>query len=145
KISGSLAYVFAKQGLISFDYSKKDYSKTQFKPESDAFFADQNALMSNVFTSAATYRLGGEYKHKQFSFRGGYRFEESPYADGLTVGDLNGFSLGLGYNFGNTKLDLTYDESERSFATPLYNIGLIETASINRKNSNITLSLSFNI
>lgn len=145
KISGSLAYVFSNKGLISFDYSKKDYSKTQFKPESDAFFADQNALMSNVFTSAATYRLGGEYKYKQFSFRGGYRFEESPYADGVTVGDLNGFSLGLGYNFGNTKLDLTYDESERSFATPLYNIGLIETASINRKNSNITLSLSFNI
>lgn len=145
RISGSLAYVFSKQGLISFDYSRKDYSKTKFKPESDVFFSDQNEVMSNVFTSAATYRLGGEYKVKKWSLRGGYRFEESPYADGVTVGDLNGFSLGLGFNFGNTKLDLTYDQSERSFETPLYNVGLIDTASINRKNSNITLSLNFNI
>ena len=145
KVSGSLAYVFGNQGLISFDYSKKDYSKTKFKPESDAFFADQNEVISNVLTDASTYRIGGEYKVKQLSFRGGYRFEESPYANGVTVGDLNGFSLGLGYNFGNTKLDLTYDESERSFETPLYNFGLVETATIDRKNSNITLSLSFNI
>lgn len=145
KITGSLAYVFAKQGLISFDYSKKDYSKTEFRPTNDAFFADQNNIISNVFTDAATYRFGGEYKVKQLSFRGGYRFEESPYADGVTVGDLNGFSLGLGYNFGNTKLDITYDEAERSFETPLFNVGLTDTVSIDRKTSNITLSLSFNI
>lgn len=143
KITGSLAYVFAKQGLISFDYSKKNYANTKFKPEID--FTDLNSGISNVLTDASTYRIGGEYKHKQFSFRGGYRFEESPYADGITVGDLNGYSLGLGFNFGNTKLDVTYDQSERSFATPLYNVGLIDTATIDRTNSNITLSLSFNI
>ncbi len=145
KLTGSLAYVFGKQGLISFDYSRKDYSKTKFRPTSDTFFADQNDLMSNILTDAATYRLGGEYKYEQFSFRGGYRFEESPYVNGLTIGDLNGYSLGIGYNFGNTKLDVTYDRSERTDATPLYNIGLIDTANIDRTNSNITLSLSFNI
>jgi len=32
KITGSLAYVFAKQGLISFDYSKKGYGNTEFTP-----------------------------------------------------------------------------------------------------------------
>ncbi|GAA4900887.1 outer membrane protein transport protein [Flaviramulus aquimarinus] len=143
KITGSLAYIFAKKGLISFDYSKKNYGNTKFKPESD--YTDLNAGIGNVLTDAATYRIGGEYKHKQFSFRGGYRFEESPYEDGVTVSDLNGYSLGLGFNFGNTKLDITYDQSERSFATPLYNVGLIDTASIDQTNSNITLSLSFNI
>ena len=145
KITGSLAYVFSKQGLISFDYSKKDFSKTEFRPTNDAFYADQNNIMSNVFTDAATYRVGGEYKVKQWSFRGGYRFEESPYLNGVTVGDLTGYSLGLGYNFGNTKLDITFDESDRSFETPLFNSGLVETATIDRKISNITLSLSFNI
>lgn len=145
KVTGSLAYIFGQKGLISFDYSTKDYSKTEFRPTSDPAFADENNFIGNTLTDAATYRFGGEYKHKQFSFRGGYRFEESPYANGLTVGDLTGYSLGLGYNFGNTKLDLTYDQSERSFETPLYSIGLIDTVSIDRTNSNITLSLSFNI
>ncbi len=145
KLSGSLAYVFGKQGLISFDYSRKDYSNTKFKPESDSFFADQNNAISNILTDASTYRLGGEYKVNQFSFRGGYRFEESPYKDGVTVGDLTGYSLGLGYNFGNTKLDLTYDQSERSFETPLYKVGLTDAVFIDSTNSNVTLSLSFNI
>lgn len=143
KITGSLAYVFAKQGLISFDYSKKDYGNTKFTPESD--YTGLNNAISDVLTDASTYRFGAEYKHKQFSFRGGYRFEESPYLDGITVGDLTGYSLGLGYNFGNTKLDITYDKWERTDATPLYNVGLTDTASIDKENSNITLSLSFNI
>ena len=143
KITGSFAYVFGKQGLISFDYSKKDYSKTKFKPETD--YRDLNAGINNVLTDASTYRIGGEYKHKQFSFRGGYRFEESPYLDGVTVGDLTGYSLGIGYNFGNTKLDITFDEASRTNETPLYNIGLTEAATVDKVNSNITLSLSFNI
>tara|TARA_R110002096_G_scaffold17720_4_gene61156 strand:+ start:11360 stop:12823 length:1464 start_codon:yes stop_codon:yes gene_type:complete len=143
KVTGSLAYVFTKQGLISFDYSVKDYSKTQFKPTGD--YTALNNDINNVLTSASTYRLGGEYKVKQVSFRGGYRFEESPYVDGFTVGDLTGYSLGLGYSFGNTRLDLTYDSWNRTDETPLYNVGLTDTVSIDRNNSNLTLSLSFNI
>ena len=74
-----------------------------------------------------------------------YRFEESPYIDGVTVGDLTGYSLGIGYNFGNTKLDVTYDQASRTNETPLYNVGLTDAAIIDRVNSNVTLSLSFNI
>ncbi|WP_142783508.1 OmpP1/FadL family transporter [Changchengzhania lutea] len=144
KVTGSLAYVFG-QGLLSFDYSRKDYSATEFRPTSDAFLADENAKMNDILTTAQTYRLGGEYKHQQFSFRGGYRFEESPYKDGVTIGDLTGYSLGLGYSFGRTKLDVTYDRSSRTFETPLYNVGLTDSAFIDRTNSNITLSLSFSI
>ncbi len=145
KLTGSLAYVFGEQGLISFDYSRKDYSATKFKPTSDSYFASQNNLISSNLTEASTYRFGGEYKYKQFSFRGGYRFEESPYKDGVTVGDLNGYSLGLGYNFGNTRLDITYDQAERDSQYQLFNKGLIDKANINNKNSNVTVTLSFNI
>lgn len=143
KVTGSLAYVFGQQGLISFDYSRKDYGSTKFKPEND--FSGANNDISNLLTDASTYRIGGEYKHKQFSFRGGYRFEESPYLDGVTIGDLTGYSLGIGYNFGNTRLDVTYDQSNRTNQTSLYNVGLTDAATIDRTNSNLTLSLSFNI
>lgn len=145
KITGSLAYIFGQQGLLSFDYSRKDYSTTKFKPTSDAFFADQNNAISNVLTDASTYRFGGEYKVKQVSLRGGYRFEESPYKNGLTVGDLTGYSLGIGYSFGNTKLDISYDQANRTNETPLYSVGLTNAAVIDKTNSNVTLSLSFNI
>lgn len=145
KITGSLAYIFGKQGLISFDYSKKDYSKIKFKPTSDPDFSYQNNLISNDLKSTSTYRIGGEYKHKQFSFRGGYRMEESPYKNDSTIGDLTGYSLGLGYNFGNTKLDLTFDTSERETDYQLFNVGLTDSANLDSKNTNLTISLSFNL
>ncbi len=145
KISGSLAYVFGNKGLLSFDYSRRDYSNIEFKPEDDLFFRSQNEVINNIFKVANTYRFGGEYKHKQFSFRGGYRFEESPYEDESFVGDLTGFSLGLGYNFGNTRLDLTYDQAERTVNNSLYSVGLTDAAKVDSINSNVTLSLAFNL
>ena len=60
-------------------------------------------------------------------------------------GDLTGFSLGLGYNFGNAKLDIAFDQSDRSINHPLYANGLTDTAHVDSKISNITLSLGFNL
>lgn len=145
KITGSLAYVFGEQGLLSFDYSRRNYKNTEFRPANDAFFSAQNAIMEDIFKIANTYRFGGEYKYKQFSFRGGYRFEESPYKDDSFYGDLTGYSLGLGYNFGNTRVDLTYDQAERTINNELFSVGLTDAATLDTSNSNITLTLGFNL
>ncbi len=145
KFTGSLAYIFGADGLISFDYSRKNYSKAKFKPTSDNYFAAQNNIINDNLKAASTYRIGGEYKYKQFSFRAGYRFEESPYENESTIGDLTGYSLGLGYNFGNTRLDLTYDTSERDTRYQLFDAGLTDSVNLNSNRDNITLSLSFNL
>ena len=129
----------------SLDYSVKDYSKTKFKPENETYFSDLNQFMSNTLTTATSLRLGGEYIINQFSLRGGYRYEQSPYEDDEIVGDLTGFSLGLGYNFGNTKLDLAYDRAQQDRNQSLYNVGLTDRANINNTTSNITLTLGFNL
>lgn len=49
KLTGSLAYIFGKQGLISFDYSRKDYGNTKFKPTNDysGLNNDMNSLLTN--------------------------------------------------------------------------------------------------
>lgn len=145
KFSSSIAYVFGQKGLISFDYSTKDFSNTKFKPTSDIYFNQQNNAMSNLLTRASTYRIGGEYKIKQFSLRGGYRFEESPYKDGERVGDLTGYSFGLGYDFGNTVLDLAYSNSKQERNDQFFDVGFTNAANIDRTNSNVTLSLSFKL
>ncbi len=145
KITGSLAYVFGEQGLISFDYSRKDYGNIKFKPTSDLYFSQQNNIISDQLKVASTYRIGGEYRIKAMSLRGGYRIEGSPYEDEASYGDLNGFSLGLGYNFGNIKLDLAFDQSNRAIDNQLYNVGLINAATVDSKNSNVTLTLGFSL
>lgn len=145
KYTGSLAYLFGDRALLSFDYSYKDYSETKFKPKDDPAFAFQNDLMQQDLKGASIFRLGGEYRIMDWSLRGGYRFEESPYTNESTIGDLTGYSVGLGYNFGSIKLDLAYDAFERDTAPRLYQTGLTDRAYIDRNNSNVTLSLSFGI
>ncbi|QXP77953.1 MULTISPECIES: OmpP1/FadL family transporter [Winogradskyella] len=145
KITGSLAYVFGKTGLLSFDYSLKDYSNTKFKPTSDVVFSSINNTISNTLDTAASYRLGGEYRYKQVSFRGGYRIEESPYKDDGFYGDLKGYSLGLGYDFGNLNLDLAFSQSERDYNYQFYSTGLTDAAQIESKYSDFILTLGFRL
>jgi hypothetical protein len=145
KITGSLAVLFGTTGLISFDYSYKDFSNTEFRPVDDPEFMFQNTQIADNLKAASTYRLGGEYRIQDWSLRGGYRFEESPYENETSIGDLNGYSLGLGYNFGNIKVDLAYDNSSRTDNPQLYQVGLTNSANIDRDFSSVILSLSFGL
>lgn len=145
KYTGSLAVLFGTNGLLSFDYSYKDYSTTKFKPTSDPDFAFQNDLMAAQLKGASTYRLGGEYRVENWSLRGGYRLEESPYSNDDLIGDLIGYLVGLGYNFGNIKLDLAYDMAQQEKSYQLFPVGLTDNAFIDANNSNYTLTLSFGL
>jgi long-subunit fatty acid transport protein len=145
KLTGSLAYVFGRQGLLSFDYSVRDYSGAKFRPTSDTFFSGLNNAIENTFDTSVAYNFGGEYRYKQLSFRGGYRFEESPYKDDTFFGDLSGYSLGLGYNFGNFNLDVAFSQSERDTNYQLYNVGLTDSASFESKFTDVILTLGFSI
>ena len=143
KLSGSFAYVFGKKGLISLDYSIKDYSATKFRPKNE--FIGSNATISNLLSSSNEFRVGTEYKIKQVSLRAGYRWEESPYKDKKTIGDLNGYSAGIGYNFGNTKVDLAYSFYKRDYNATFFSQGLVDAAIINSKNSTISASILFEL
>ena len=139
----SAAYVFGGTALLSFDYNYKDYSQMRYSPGIDDFFAEQNTIISNTFKGASTFRVGGEYRIYQVSLRGGYRFEQSPYKDTEFFGDLEGYSFGLGYNFGGVKLDGAFTQSRRDFQDRLYNVGLTDTVQIRNVISNFIFTLSF--
>jgi hypothetical protein len=145
KLTGSFAYVFGKTGLLSIDYAIKDYGSTKFKPESDEYFRGLNNEMSNTLASTSEVRIGGEYKIKALSLRGGYRFEQSPYKNSKTIGDLNSYSGGLGYNFGEWRFDLAYTYGERNSQQSFFNQGLTDAAKINTKNNNVTITLAFEL
>lgn len=144
KWTGSLAYIVNKKGLISIDVITKDYSNTKFKPTKDSFFRNLNNQMSQELNNTIEYRIGGEYKIKQFSVRAGYRFEESPYKVDLAMGDLTGYSGGIGYNFGESKLDLSYSNDHRNYNQSFISSGMTDAARIRQINNNITVTYSIN-
>ena len=47
KLAFSGAYIFGKRGLISVDYSYKDYKATRFSASSSAYFNDVNSNIKN--------------------------------------------------------------------------------------------------
>lgn len=144
KITGSLALIFGKTGLLSADVSTKDYSVTRFKPKSDPSYIGLNNFMSNNLEQAIEVRIGGEYKIKQFSVRGGYHFDQSPYKVDQTFGDLTGYTGGIGYNFGENRIDIAYTHEYRNMNQAFLSSGMTDPARINRKNNNITISYSVN-
>ena len=143
KYTGSLAYVFGSSGLISIDYSLRDYSNLKFKPSNE--FTNANAAINSSLDISNEVRIGAEYRIKQWSLRGGYRFEESPYKNHNTVGDLNSFSGGFGYNFGDIKLDMAYTYAKRGSNQPFFSQGFTDSANIKAIQNNVTLTLGFEL
>lgn len=139
KFTGSVAIVFGQEGLISFDYGYQDMSKAELRPTSDPSFAAENDFIASELGAVNSFRLGGEYRIERVSLRAGYRYEESPYENSDFIGDLNGFSAGIGYDFGGSRLDLAYSRSEQDVNTYLFDGGINNSALVNRINTNISL------
>ncbi|MCP9201440.1 outer membrane protein transport protein [Gramella sp. GC03-9] len=145
RLAGSIAYLFGRKGLISFDYSYKDYGSTEFRPENDPAYQDLNSQISSNMKAASTYRVGGEYRISNFSLRAGYRFEESPFENENRVGNVTGYTGGIGYNFGNINLDLAYSYMNQEENMPIFNTGLTDPISFDRELSKVVLSVSFGL
>jgi hypothetical protein len=141
----SAAYIFGKQGLISIDYSYKDYSQTKFSSNLFSEFAPLNTAINNTLKGVSTIKAGGEYRINELSLRAGMQYEESPYKNKTTVGDLTGFSLGMGYNFGGYSFDIAYARAVQDRRQQLYEVGLTSTADIETTFNNFIFTLGINI
>ena len=152
KVTGSAAYIFGSNGLISFDYTFKDYGSIRFGSynyynsyNDDTYFNAVNKTIKQSLNGVNSLRLGGEYRINQLSLRGGLRYEDSPYKKDNQIGDLTGFSLGLGYNLGNYNIDISYARAEQDRKQQLYSVGLTDSASITTVSSNIIFTLGFTL
>jgi hypothetical protein len=143
KWTGSLGYIYKKSGILSIDYSIKDYGNIEFSPNGD--YRELNSEIKNNLGMATELRIGGEYRIKAVSLRAGYRSEKSPYRDQTTIGNLTGFSSGFGYNFGGSKLDITYSHSQRDYQKQFFNVGMTDSSKINSVMNNVIISMSFEL
>ncbi len=109
RLSGSLAYIFGKEGLLSFDYTYKDFKTIKL---SGSNFSDENIALNNSLQAVHQFKVGTEWRIQRFSLRGGYNYENSPYKDAIKSDNLEGFSLGAGFNFGAGKIDFAYQNSK---------------------------------
>lgn len=142
KLTGSFAYVFGKEGLLSIDYTLKNYRNMKFKPTNN--FIDENDVFNNYLKNTSSFRVGGEWRFDNVSLRGGYHFEENPYEDALDSDNITGYSVGLGFKFrGNMKLDLAYQNSKNTDVYSFINSEFAVPAELDINNKRFTATLVF--
>lgn len=145
ELTASAAYIFGGNGLLSIDYSYKDYGFIRYSSSEsygdESYFNSVNSAIQNSFNGVNSLRLGGEYRIDKYSFRAGIKYEDSPSKNDPSIGNLRGFSLGMGYNLGNYNLNISYVRAEQDRNQKLYSEGLTDTASINTVTTNIALTL----
>jgi len=111
KITISGAYIFGKKGLISFDYTHKDYTNISF---GDNDFENENENFNSNYRDTYSLNIGTEWRIDRLSIRGGVSYNKNPnlIIGGNTNDDnIKSYSLGLGYNFGNSQFDLSYNNA----------------------------------
>jgi len=60
RLTGSFAYLFGKEGLISFDYTYKNFKNIQLRPENE--FIDENQNFVNDLKATSQFKVGAEWR-----------------------------------------------------------------------------------
>lgn len=142
KLTASAALIFGKNGLLSFDYTNKNYKNIEL---SGADFSAENQAFQNDFRNTHNFNVGTEMRFNRFSLRGGYKFEQSPDIAALDSDDLQGYSFGGGYNFGNFKLDFSYSDNNRTAAYNFYSGFNVDAANLTLDNRVFTATVSISL
>ncbi len=157
----SAAAQLGQIGLLSVDYEIVDYRKIRMRNSSGYPFTDVNDAINTCFRSGYNLRVGTEIRlDKQFSFRAGYAFYQSPVANHVERNntviytpstapqyfmekDAHSASLGFGYRVGSFFFDMAVLEQFRTeHFYPYYNWdGAGEYANIKTNTTNLVCSL----
>ena len=143
KITASTAIIFGEIGLISFDYSTNNYKGLYLSGDD---FSQENLFFDNQLRRSDAMRFGTEWRINNLSVRGGYVFEQNPFINSISSDNLESYSLGLGYNFGTVKLNLSYKKSNKTDQYDFYpQYNEVEATQLNINNTIITIGFSVNI
>jgi len=137
KLTGSFAYIFGKEGLLSFDYIYKNYQNIKLKPTNQ--FTLENEDFSTLLKGTSSFRVGAEWRMDNVSLRGGYHFDESPFEDAINTENIEGYSVGIGFKFkGNVKLDLAYQNSTNTEVYDFLNVQEVKANTLDITNDKFT-------
>lgn len=143
KLTASAAIVFGRAGLISIDYTTRNYKSLNL---SGADFSLENQFFDNQLRNTNNLNIGTEWRFNDLSIRGGYIYQESPDANAIDSDNLKRYSLGAGYSFGDVKIDFAYSNGNR---TGLYNFypqfGQVDPAEIEIDNRRIVATLTIGL
>lgn len=131
RLVASVGAVVGKSLALNADYTLHMNGSTQYKPKDDFIVANQ--FFDDYLKSSSEIRLGGEYRLDKLRLRAGYNYIQSPFDEiqldsdlgsgtqssqkfsDAFAGNINRFSLGVGYDFGGFYLDAAYQFQNQTY------------------------------
>lgn len=132
RLVASAGVIIGKNLALNADYTLHMNGSTKLKPSSH--FTETNTFFDDNLKSSSEFRFGAEGRLDRFRIRGGYNYVQSPFDEialsydagngdvmngkvsNAFKGDINRFSLGLGYDFGGFYLDASYQYTSQKNA-----------------------------
>lgn len=144
KTSLSASFIIGSLGLISAEYSSKNYGNINFLTNQNSYLRDLNKNLSLNHKKASMLRLGGEMRLKEFSLRAGYYSEESNLKNGDN--SHSGITFGIGYDFKNGSiLGIAIKKSDINMINSLSTSGINDSFSANINQTSIMASYNFKL
>ena len=110
RVSGGLTFFVLKHGFISADIDYIGYGSSHYSSQTNGVdLSGDNADIKDAYRSLFNYRIGAEYRWKQFRLRGGYSLMPDQYKSVQNDVDskIESFSGGVGYRATKFYIDLT--------------------------------------
>jgi len=143
KTSLSFSYIFGSNGILSGEYSIKNYGKMSFLSASNQYLRSLNNEIYSKYKNASRIKIGGEYRLNAISIRSGYYTEKNSLVGGNN--SQSGSTLGLGYNFGGSLLSLGLINSEININRSLITSGITDDIQVKKKQTILVISYNFKL
>ena len=120
RFTGSMAVFCGQRGLITLDVDYLNYGQSRLS--SDEYnYTDVNTEISEILRPSWNFRLGTEWRLRQFFFRGGMAYYGSYFGFGQPYGSVKKLALGVGYaTQDDTSWDFAYELTESTTAYTPY-------------------------
>jgi hypothetical protein len=147
KAIGSLALVFAKRGLITFDFEAIDYTSANLSSIYHAGFQTANNNVANFYQKTNNKKLGIEWRAQGISFRTGYAIFGNPFNSELNNGEKEYLSSGIGFQKGAYFFDIALINCLTEGNYILYNdptlLNPTQSAEITQSKKSIIISCNY--
>ena len=139
-VKGSFAYIISTKGLLSFDFTRKNYSGIRYRPGGNNYLdTSLNNEIRNKLRSNIIIQVGGEIRlNPQISLRAGYLAESS--SSNLYDNSITNLSFGIGYSFYYGIIDLSYQNTDYKNLRPIFNEGLIDPIGFSTTRNNYVIT-----
>ncbi|MEQ8623899.1 MAG: outer membrane protein transport protein [Vicingaceae bacterium] len=125
RYQASFAYLYLSRFSINLDYDYVDYSTARLDDARNYEFdySASNEEINNNLVGTHNFRVGAEYNLQPFVIRGGYRYEQNPFATNLEFSPdetRQTISFGAGYRSKNYNVDFAFSRASLGITDPVY-------------------------